>query len=108
MKSILFKSGKPDAFMRSPKACVSCQQYAHLGFDEDKHCPFAMHSSLQHKPSRTPYGRCDRHGVQVFATQICNSHTPDPHIECFEATNRPEPRVAIQESMLLDGEPNAS
>lgn len=90
-----------EPFMYSPKACVSCQQYAHLGFDEDKHCPFTQQSSLQQKPSRTPYGRCDRHGVQVFATQICNAHAPDPHIECFDVSNRPEPRVAIQEGMAL-------
>ncbi|MGQ7253933.1 hypothetical protein [Vreelandella titanicae] len=90
-----------EPFMYSPKACVSCQQYQHLGFDEDKHCPFQQRSSLQQKPSRTPYGRCDRHCVQVFATQICNAHAPDPHIECFDVSNRPEPRVAIQEGMAL-------
>lgn len=90
-----------EPFMYSPRACVSCQQYQHQDFDEDKHCPFQQRSSLQQTPSRTPYGRCDRHGVQVFATQICNAHAPDPHIECFDVINRPEPRVAIQEDMAL-------
>ena len=90
-----------EPFMYSPKACVSCQQYAHIGFDEDKHCPFQQRSSLQQKPSRTPYGRCDRHGVQVFATQICNAHAPDPQIKCFDVINRPEPRVITQECMAL-------
>jgi hypothetical protein len=90
-----------DPFMRSPKACVSCKKYQHLGFDQDKHCPFESRSALQQKPNRTPYGRCDRHGVQVFATQICNDHAPDPHIECFDVSNRPEPRVAIQEGMAV-------
>ncbi|MEL7893462.1 hypothetical protein [Vreelandella neptunia] len=90
-----------EPFMYSPRACVSCQQYQHLAFDEDKHCPFQQRSSLQQNPSRTPYGRCDRHDVQVFATQICNAHAPDPHIACFDVINRPEPRVAIQEGMAL-------
>lgn len=90
-----------EPFMHSPRACVSCQHYVHQGFDEDKHCPFQQRSSLQQSPSRTPYGRCDRHGVQVFATQICNSHEPDPHMACFDVTNRPEPREAIQEGMEL-------
>ncbi|WAM50340.1 hypothetical protein [Vreelandella venusta] len=87
-----------EPFIRSPKACVSCQHYEHQGFDEDKHCPF-QRSGLKEKPTRTPYGQCSRHGVQVFATQICNAHALDPHIECFDVVNRPEPRVAIQEGM---------
>ena len=88
-----------EPFMHSPKACVSCQSYDHQGFDEDKHCPFQRRSGLQEKPTRTPYGQCSRHGVQVFATQICNAHAPDPHIKCFDVINRPEPREAIQEGM---------
>ena len=90
-----------DPFMHSPKACVSCQSYEHQGFDEDKHCPFQRHSGLQAKPTRTPYGQCSRHGVQVFATQICNVHAPDPHIKCFDVVNRPEPREVIQEAMTV-------
>ena len=93
-----------DTFMLSPKACISCQQYQHLGFDQDKHCPFENTHSLQQKPERTPYGRCDRHQMEVFATQICTSHESEPHIECFEVSNRPEPRVAFQEGMFLGGD----
>ena len=90
-----------EPFMNSPQACISCRQYSHLGFDFDDHCPFKQPSASQLKPTRTPYGWCDRHRVQVFATQICNSHSPDPQIACFEVANRPEPRVAIQEGMEL-------
>ncbi|WP_404472943.1 hypothetical protein LG301_01955 [Vreelandella venusta] len=92
-----------EPFMRSPKACVSCRQYKHLGYDQDEYCPFENTHALQQKPNRTPYGRCDRHRVEVFASQICNSHESDPQIECFEVSNRPEPRVAIQEGMYLGG-----
>ena len=88
-----------EPFLRAPKACVSSQSYEHLGFDEDKHCPFKKQYIWQDNPSRTPYGQCSRHRAQVFATQICNAHAPDPLIKCFDVINRPEPREVIQEVM---------
>jgi len=89
------------AFMQMPKACVSCEHYQHLGKDYDTHCPFPAHSALGGQPEQTPYGRCQYHRVEVFGTQICNQHTADPLIECVDVTNRPQPRVAIQEAMAI-------
>lgn len=80
------------AFMQMPRACVSCEHYQQLGSAQDAHCPFP-------RSTQTPYGRCQHHGVEVFATQICNQHTADPLIECVDFTNRPEPRSPIQEGM---------
>ena len=89
------------AFMQMPRACVSCEHYQHLGKDHDDHCPFPTRSALERKSTQTPYGRCQHHGVEVFATQICNQHTADPLIKCIDVTNRPEPRAPIQEGMAV-------
>jgi hypothetical protein len=40
------------------------------------------------------------HGAEVFATEICNSHEPEPFVHLVDVTNRPEPRTAIQERLL--------
>lgn len=88
-------------FMQAPRACVSCDHYQQVGKDHDSHCPFPVRSSLEGKPTKTPYGKCRHHGVEVFATQVCGAHAPDPMIECIDVTNRPEPRTPIQEGMVL-------
>lgn len=89
-----------EARIQMPRACDSCEHYQPVGFDEDKHCPFARQSASAPKPTRTPYGRCDLHGCEVFATEICNSHEPEPFVDLVEVINRPEPRTAIQEKLL--------
>ncbi|MCP1316412.1 hypothetical protein [Halomonas sp. 707B3] len=86
------------AFMKMPKACVSCDHYQQVGKDYDTHCPFPDRYRLE---GQTPYGRCKHHGVEVFATQVCGAHQHDPLIECVDVTNRPEPRAPIQEGMAL-------
>lgn len=89
-----------DQPFQMPKACISCQHYSNVGYDEDVHCPFTRQSASAPKPTRTPYGHCDRHGCEVFATQLCNSYLVEPFVFPKEVTNRPEPRVAIQERLL--------
>ena len=86
--------------LQMPKACISCEHYAHAGYAEDQHCPFSGGSASAPKPTRTPYGQCDLHGCEVFATEICNSHEPEPFVHLVDVTNRPEARTAIQERLL--------
>lgn len=83
-----------------PKACISCERYSHKGYDQDKHCPFQKRSALAKDPVRTPWGFCSLHGVEVFATQLCASHEPEPFANLVDVTNRCEPRTPIQELML--------
>lgn len=86
--------------LRMPRACISCEHYSHAGHDEDRHCPFTSQYASAPKPTRTPFGRCDLHGAEVFATEICSSHAPEPFVHLVDVTNRPEPRAAIQEGLL--------
>ncbi|EDM46245.1 hypothetical protein [Marinobacter algicola] len=86
--------------IQMPRACDSCEHYKPVGWDEDKHCPFKGQSASSPKPTRTPFGQCDLHGTEVFATEICNSHEPEPFVHLVDVTNRPEPRTAIQERLL--------
>lgn len=83
-----------------PKACISCQNYSHAGYDEDAHCPFEARSHWDDPPTRTQWGHCSLHATEVFATQICTSHDPEPFVTLVDVTNRPEPRVPLQERML--------
>ncbi|WP_379945101.1 hypothetical protein OZ656_06250 [Marinobacter sp. LM1] len=84
--------------LQMPLACISCEHYSQVGHDDDKHCPFTNRWGETH--GRTSYGQCDLHGQEVFATEICNSHEPEPFVELVDVTNRPEPRAAIQERLL--------
>lgn len=84
--------------VQMPRACVSCDHYSHSGYAEDKHCPYT--NRWGESSERTQYGRCDLHGTEVFATEICNSHEPEPFVHLVDVTNRPEPRAAIQERLL--------
>lgn len=88
------------AQIEMPRSCISCEHYSHAGYDDDKHCPFSRSSASAQKPTRTPYGQCNLHGSEVFATEICNSHEPEPFVQLVDVTNRPEPRTAIQERLL--------
>lgn len=92
-----------DQPFQMPKACISCQHYKHLGVDDDPMCVSEtqrwMHE-LRGDPMRTAYGRCDRHGCEVFATQLCNSYLVELFVYPKDVTNRPEPRIAIQEILL--------
>lgn len=90
----------PDRDIGMPLACISCTRYRAEGFDYDEHCPFVASTSLGDKPTRTPFGRCDRHGVEVFATQICSNYDPEPHVSPRPVANRPAPRVPIQQDLM--------
>ncbi len=85
--------------LKMPRACISCIHYHHIGFDQDQHCPFPP-DYLGRKSSRTQYGTCIHHHREVFATQICNNHEPEPFVVLTDVLNRPEPRVALQEKLL--------
>ncbi|MGP4843355.1 hypothetical protein ACTXGQ_04420 [Marinobacter sp. 1Y8] len=86
--------------LQMPRACISCEHYSHAGYDEDRHCPFTGPHASSPKPTRTQWGRCDLHGTEVFATEICNSHEPEPFVHLVDVTNRPGPRTAIQERLI--------
>lgn len=95
---------KPDwhigaQFMSMPRACISCTQYEHLGWDHDDHCPFKSESALGERKTRTPFGRCALHGQEVFGTQICNNYDADPQVNPTPVENRPVARAPIQETM---------
>lgn len=91
-----------DKFLRMPKACISCVHYEPLGFDDDEHCPFPPRPySVDSKPGRTPYGSCNVHMAEVFATEICGAHEPEPQVMLAPVQNRPEPRNPIQETFCL-------
>jgi len=87
-----------EPLLQMPRSCISCEHYQHIGHDNDKHCPFRDRHGETH--GKTSFGRCDLHGHEVFATEICNSHEPEPFVELVTVTNRPEPRAVIQERLL--------
>lgn len=89
-----------DPQLRMPRACISCEHYSHEDYAEDEHCPFKPQFASSPKPTRTPWGQCNLHGAEVFATEICNSHEPEPFVHLVDVTNRPEPRTPIQERLL--------
>lgn len=84
-----------------PKACDSCVHYTAIGFAYDEHCPFKGAFASSQKPSRTPYGRCDVHCSQVFATEICESYEVEPFVLAIPVTNRPVPMNPRQERLSL-------
>lgn len=83
-----------------PKACASCTKYQHRGYDEDEYCPFQKRSALYDQPTKTPYGRCQQHGIEVFATQICSNYDQEPHAVALPVENRPYPRIPIQQDLV--------
>lgn len=82
-----------------PKACISCTQYQHRGFDVDEHCPFPKRFASSIPPTKTPYGLCDQHCAEVFATQLCCNYQPEPDAEPYTVENRPRPRIPIQQDL---------
>lgn len=83
-----------------PKACISCTQYQHSGYDQDEHCPFPKRFASSDKPTKTEFGDCLQHGVEVFATQICSNYDPEPHVVPAPVENRPCPRIPIQQDLV--------
>lgn len=87
--------------IKMPRACVSCVHYHPMGFDQDEHCPFPKPFSLSPKPMRTPFGHCDIHQAEAFATEICNSYEVEKFVVPVDVENRPAPRVPKQERLTL-------
>ncbi|MDX1816076.1 MAG: hypothetical protein R3180_00045 [Marinobacter sp.] len=87
--------------MTMPKACISCVHYQNLGWKHDQHCPFKADFASSPAKTRTPFGHCDLHRSNVFATEICNSHHTEPFVKTTAVQNRPEPMTPIQERLAL-------
>lgn len=83
-----------------PRACVSCVHFTGIGFDNDEHSPFEPDHWSRKK--RTPYGSCELHGSEVFATEICNSYQAEKCVVTRPVENRPAPRCPRQERFNLE------
>lgn len=81
-----------------PKACISCDHYQHKGRKKDVVCPYG---GKWDKVERTQYGKCTKNECDVFATQLCSSHTyPSDLIDVHEVPNRTFSLEPMQTSLV--------
>jgi hypothetical protein len=82
-----------------PLACVSCDHYTHIRRIHDEQCPFE--NKFGERKTKTHAGFCHKNNVNVFGTQLCNSHEyPIDVMDVHPVANRTAPLEPFQEQLI--------
>ncbi|MCV6588020.1 MAG: hypothetical protein OIF57_03165 [Marinobacterium sp.] len=81
------------------RACISCQHYEYIGWDNDPHCP-NQNWGYRKGNNRLQYGKCHKNGNEVFCTEICPHYLQDEGVLITELPNRPAARQPVQQALI--------
>lgn len=82
------------------RACISCQHYEQIGWDNDEHCLYQDWWKKTKQNGRVQYGQCHKNGNEVFCTEICPHYLQEEGIETIAKPNRPAARQQCQQQLI--------